>query len=94
MNSKSRMLFTFIKEVDQILGKLYETTPDGHPITPGDQAWMDTRDRLMKVKVGSETQFTYPINWTLSEQLIMDELTSREGAHEIHKQIEKDYNGR
>jgi hypothetical protein len=94
MNSKSRMLFSFVKEADDILSKLYATTPDGNPITPGDQSWMDTRDRLMKIKVGSEINFTYPINWTLSEQLIMDELTSRPDVHEVHKAIERDYNGR
>jgi hypothetical protein len=53
MNSKSRLLFTFVKEIDEILSKLYATTPSGEPITPNDQTWHDARDRLIAIKVGS-----------------------------------------
>lgn len=93
MNSKSRMLFSFIKEVDGILSKLHSSNPDGTAITPGDQAWMDTRDRLMKIKIGSKNNFTFPVNWTMSEQLIMDELISRPDPWNSHIELERAYHG-
>ena len=93
MQSKSVMLFNFIKEADEILSKLYSTTADGRPINPGDQTWMDTRDRLMKIKVGSSGNFSYPINWSLSEHLIIDELTSRKDVHEDHIELKRIHHG-
>jgi hypothetical protein len=94
MNSKSRLLFSFVKEADEILSKLYATTPSGEPITPNDQTWHDARDRLIAIKVGSPNNFTYPVNWIMAEQLIMDELTSRPEPHEVHIELEKSYHGR
>jgi hypothetical protein len=94
MNSKSRLLLSFIKEIDEILGKLHTTAPDGAPITPNDQTWHDTRDRLIGIKVGSSANFTYPVNWIMAEQLIIDELTSRPEPHSIHIDLQKNYHGR
>lgn len=94
MNSKSRLLISFIKEIDEILGKLHTNAPDGAPITPNDQTWHDTRDRLIGIKVGSSTNFTYPVNWIMAEQLIIDELTSRPEPHSTHIDLQKNYHGR
>ena len=41
----------------------------------------------MKIKMGSENNFTYPINWSASEFLIIDELASREDALEEHTKL-------
>jgi hypothetical protein len=94
MKSKSRLLLSFIKEVDEILNKLHTTSPDGEPITPNDQTWHDTRNRLIGMKVGSPNNFTYPINWIMAEQLIIDELTSRPEPHSQHIDLERNYHGR
>ena len=94
MKSKSRLLFSFTKEIDEILDKLHTTSPDGVPITPNDQAWHDARDRLIAIKVGSPNNFTYPVNWIMAEQLIIDELTSRPEPHPQHVELEKSYHGR
>jgi len=46
---------------------------------------------LMSVKIGGVTRFTtYPINWSMSEHLILDELCSRKDVHEAHIQLRKD----
>jgi hypothetical protein len=91
MKSKSITFFNLVKEVDEILGKIHSKDSNGQPIHPGTDHWNETRDRLMSVKIGGVTRFTtYPINWSMSEHLILDELCSRKEVHEDHIQLRKD----
>ena len=91
MKSKSRTFFNLVTEVDEILGKMHAKNSNGEPIHPGTDHWNETRDRLMSVKIGGVTRFTtYPINWSMSEHLILDELCSREDVHEAHIQLRKE----
>lgn len=91
MKSKSRTFFGLVTEVDEILGKMHATDVDGGPINPGSDHWNETRDRLMSVKIGGVTRFvTYPINWSMAEHLILDELCSRKDVHEAHIQLRKE----
>ena len=88
MNSKSVSFLKLVKEVDEILSKMHSKSSDGEPIQPGSDHWNDTRDRLMKIHVGGETRFmTYPMNWSLSEHLMVDELNSRPDVHPMHVKL-------
>ena len=91
MKSKSTTFFNLVAEVDEILGKIHSKNSDGEPIHPGTTHWNETRDRLMSVKIGGVTRFTtYPINWSMSEHLILDELCSRKDVHESHIELRKE----
>jgi hypothetical protein len=43
----------------------------------------------MAVKVSNRHFDTWPITWTMADQLILDELASRENACEEHRQLKK-----
>lgn len=87
MKIKSQSFINFIKEVDNVLSKIHQKSINGDPLNPGDDEWMASRDRLMKIKMGSDNNFTYPINWSASEFLIIDELASREDVLEEHTKL-------
>lgn len=87
MKIKSQAFINFIKEVDNVLSKIHQKSIKGDALNPGDDEWMSSRDRLMKIKMGSENNFTYPVNWSASEFLIIDELASRDDALEEHTKL-------
>ena len=87
MKIASQAFINFIKEVDNVLSKIHQKNIRGDALNPGDDEWMASRDRLMKIKMGSDNNFTYPINWSASEFLIIDELASREDALEEHTKL-------
>ena len=87
MKIASQAFITFIKEVDNVLSKIHQKSIRGDALNPGDDEWMASRDRLMKIKMGSDNNFTYPINWSASEFLIIDELASRDDALEEHTKL-------
>ena len=87
MKITSQAFITFIKEVENVLSKIHQKNIKGDAINPGDDEWMASRDRLMRIKMGSENNFTYPINWSASEFLIIDELASRDNALEEHTKL-------
>ena len=87
MKITSQAFITFIKEVENVLSKIHQTNIRGDALNPGDDEWMASRDRLMKIKMGSDNNYTYPINWSASEFLIIDELASREDTLEEHTKM-------
>lgn len=87
MKITSQAFITFIKEVENVLSKIHQKSIKGDPLNPGDDEWMASRDRLMKIKMGSDNNYTYPINWSASEFLIIDELASRDDALEEHTKL-------
>ena len=89
MKSRSVVFMTFVSQVDDILTKVHARTVKGIPITSIHDEWNDARERLMAVKVSNRHFDTWPITWTMADQLILDELASRENACEEHRQLKK-----
>lgn len=87
MKITSQAFITFIKEIENVLSKIHQTNIRGDALNPGDDEWMASRDRLMKIKMGSDNNYTYPINWSASEFLIIDELASREDTLKEHTKM-------
>lgn len=92
MKSKSTAFRQFVIDLDDVLSKMHSKTISGNPINPADDEWINTRDRLVKVKIPTDRSQSYPINFQLAEQLMMDELCSREDVHPEHIELRKERN--
>jgi len=64
----------------------------GNPITPADDEWINTRERLIKARMTNGRYNLYPINWQIAEHLIIDELCSRENVAVEHIEFKKERN--
>jgi len=84
MKSKSYCFKKMVDKIEDILSKLHTHTVDGTPLNPSHDEWNNTRDRLMKIKVGPEHFGTYPINFQLADHLILSELAHQPGADREH----------
>ena len=89
MKSRSKVLESFVTELDETLSKIHQKTIEGRPINPGDDEWTSSRERLMKIKIYNGNMNMFPINWQLADYLISTELGDREDAHPEHVQLAK-----
>ena len=92
MKSKSTSYKQYHSEVDDILSKLHSNNLQGNPITPADDEWINTRERLIKAKMTNGRYNFFPINWQIAEHLIIDELCSRENVVVEHIEFKKERN--
>ena len=72
--------------------KLHSNNLQGNPITPADDEWINTRERLIKAKMTNGRYNFFPINWQIAEHLIIDELCSRENVAVEHIEFKKERN--
>ena len=73
VKSKSICFQKLIENIDTVLARIYSETTTGEPLGYNSDEWCNARDRLMSIKVGSEHNHTYPINFQLADHFILSE---------------------
>jgi|TARA_R110000796_G_scaffold65155_3_gene150606 hypothetical protein len=84
VKSKSICFQKLIENIDTVLARIYSETTTGEPLGYNSDEWCNARDRLMSIKVGSEHNHTYPVNFQLADHFILSELASRVPACREH----------
>jgi len=72
--SCSEVFKNWTAQVDDILSRLPKTTIDGQPLEYQDDEYQDTMKKLQQCSMKFEDMPIYPINETIANRLIQDQM--------------------
>ena len=81
--SDSQVFKDWSKKVDELLSRLPKTTIDGQPLEYQDDEYQDMMRKLQQCSMNFEDMPIYPINETIANKLIQDQMRGADERPDI-----------
>jgi hypothetical protein len=81
--SDSQVFKDWSAKVDELLSRLPRTTIDGQPLEYQDDEYQDTMRKLQQCSMNFEDMPIYPINETIANKLIQDQMRGADERPDI-----------